>query len=46
MPGRGPQEIRTEDGLVFAVLGFGIFFISFVVITVILIVSGGHPLAR
>jgi hypothetical protein len=40
MAGRGPQEIRTEDGLVFAILGLGIFAISIVVIVVVLVVSG------
>ena len=45
MAGRGPQDIRTEDGLVFAILGFGIFAISIVVITIVLLVSG-HAVTR
>jgi len=43
--GRGPQDIRTEDGLVFAILGLGIFAISFTVITIVLLVSG-HAFTR
>jgi len=43
--GRGPQDIRTEDGLVFAILGLGIFAISIVVITIVLLVSG-HAVTR
>ena len=45
MAGRGPQDIRTEDGLVFAILGLGIFAISIVVITIVLLVSG-HAVTR
>ena len=45
MAGQGPQEIRTEDGLVFAILGLGIFAISIVVITIVLLVSG-HAVTR